>query len=353
MLSFAMSFSRRTVPILSLATVMAGCMTESGRLGGFGDSETSAGAGDTDTGSGTSDRLDLGSGASGTGGGDGTANCDQVDILFVVDTSGSMLAYQRGLAEAFPQFVDAMFEVLPEQTDLHVGVTTTAFCDGTAQNDEGGHNEDVLVDCSSPDRPGHTQMWYAPPTETTIPGNGRQGRLVEVDGRSWFAANTSDPASREPLTQWFTAAATRGAGCNFEYTAAAAAYAVHPVNETANTGFLRDEGAVLLIFVLSDEYDESPEGLLTYRDMILEAKAGCGGERCVLTAGLINEVCSPDHEPFVWQFLNAFSTPPVWGAIGTSLGWPLDPDTSHYPDVVGDALANAVATKCASVPPAP
>ena len=53
----------------------------------------------------------------------------------------------------------------------------------------------------------------------------------------------------------------------------------------------------------------------------------------------------------MWQFLNSFGTEPVWGAIGTSKGWPFNPDTSHYPDVVGQALAEVVATRCDEIPP--
>jgi len=55
---------------------------------------------------------------------DPDCGCTAVDILFIVDNSGSMSAHQAALAERFPLFVDVMLATLPVGTSLHVGITT-------------------------------------------------------------------------------------------------------------------------------------------------------------------------------------------------------------------------------------
>jgi len=161
--------------------------------------------------------------------------------------------------------------------------------------------------------------------------------LFEHDGKRYFEANTSD-ADHAPLESWFTGAATAAGetGCSFEMASAGAGYAAHPANAQHNAGFLRDEHSVLLVVVLSDEPDKSPEGANTYRDMLVNAKAGCGGESCILTAGLVNQ-CIQGVNNSLWQFLNAFGDPPIIGDIK---------DSAAYTQVVGDALAQVVKKKC-------
>ena len=72
------------------------------------------------------------------------------------------------------------------------------------------------------------------------------------------------------------------------------------------------------------------------------AKTECGGDECILTAGLIDP-CVEDTNQTAWQFLNAFGEAPTWGSIE---------DTATYADVVGTALAQIVGETCMSIPPA-
>lgn len=291
----------------------------------------------------------MGSGGDG-GGCDPAASddcgCTAVDILFVIDNSGSMARYQEQLAAAFPGFVESMFTALPDGTDLHVGVTTTSFCDLQTQTNHGEAN------CLSSATNAEALANYFPPTGGMVGGEGWQGRLVEVDGRRYFEANTGDPSTRQPLEDWFTRAAAVGAeGCQFEFNAAAAGYALHPDNGPTNGGFLRDDGAVLLLFILSDEADQSgetPEGLAGYREMVVDAKARCGGDRCVVTGGLLNWQCVDLGRNTSFDFLASFGEDPIWGNIGSPFGIGPAPD---YQAVIGDALAQVIAETCELIPP--
>ncbi len=120
---------------------------------------------------------------------------------------------------------------------------------------------------------------------------------------------------------------------------AAAGYAAHPANSAENMGFFRDENGVLVVVVLSDEPDKSPEGTQAYKDMLTAVKSKCGGDACILTVGLINP-CIENVNNSLWEFLNAFGEPPIWGNLK---------DPAQYTNVVGDALAQVVKQTCDDV----
>ncbi|MEZ4453682.1 MAG: hypothetical protein R3B09_29780 [Nannocystaceae bacterium] len=260
--------------------------------------------------------------------------CDSVDILFVIDNSASMGTYQAALADAFPGFVDAMFANLPKGVDLHVGVTTTDFfCSGC-------NCPDSTVGCQSGADLETIEMYYQKPTDGDDGVNGSQGRLFEHGGKVFFETNTdADPT---PLKNWFTATAKAAGedGCSFEMPVAAASYMAHPANDATNGGFLRDEDSVLLIVLLTDEPDKSPEPLTAYRQFLLDAKAGCGGDECILVAGLVPP-CIVDINQKLWQFMTAFGEAPIYGDIK---------DTKKYSEVVGAALASTLQDTCDNIP---
>lgn len=261
------------------------------------------------------------------------ASCQQVDLLFVIDNSPSMRPHQEALGAAFPGFVDAMFDSLPPNTSIHVGITTTSFFTGSCS--------ESVMNCVTTATADTVQMHYVRPDEGDTGTNGEQGRLFEYGGRTFFEANTS--GDREALKTWFTGAAVAAGerGCSFEMLSAGAGYAAHPANATHNAGFFRDDDTVLMVFILSDEPDKSPEGAMAYHDMLTAVKSRCGGDACILAAGIIDPcVMRPEVNNTVWQFLNAFGEAPMIGDID---------DVAGYPRIVGDALARVVEQTCNEV----
>ena len=98
--------------------------TTSGASDSDGTAPTGTGV-DSSTGAGgtTGVKLDLGSQSDfGSQGGEG---CTKIDFLFVIDNSNSMANEQALLIDAFPGFVAAIEDGLPQATDFHVGVTKT------------------------------------------------------------------------------------------------------------------------------------------------------------------------------------------------------------------------------------
>ncbi|HET6582136.1 MAG TPA: hypothetical protein VFG69_01790, partial [Nannocystaceae bacterium] len=308
-----------------------------GTDGGLDD----AGSGSPDTADGGDDLiLDVGGPSSADGGGEGGGGegCDAVDLLFVIDNSGSMQPYQDALAQTFPLFVDAIVANLPVGTDLHVGITNTSF--GSPQ--AGGIGSSG---CSNAALNDEALASHYPPPSQPNGQNGGQGRLFEWDGQTFFAANTADDPA--PLSAWFTAAATAigEQGSNWEMVAAGAGFVAHPDNAAANAGFLRDEGAVLVVFVLTDEVDNSPESAAVYHDLLVAAKSGCGGDLCIVPAGLVPPCVQVTEDNVLFELLHSFDQDPVLGDIGTP------ESTEHYPDILGDALAQVIAQTCDEIRP--
>ncbi len=257
-----------------------------------------------------------------------------------------MKPHQEGLAAAFPGFVDAMWQALPPMTDLHVGVTTTsvqpACCGEGTSNCVSEYSEDwIKMNC-----------WDNSTPDVTDTGeNGGQGRLYVHDGKSYFQAKVGvdDPG---PLKTWFTEVAdlTGELGSCVEMMAGPAALVVDPANAAVNDGFLRDEGAALIIFILTDEPDKSPEPVSTYIQALVGAKAGCGGDACIRVAGFVPKSCyeSP-NDTTLYDFMNGFGEAPLTAFISKGGGPNQQPP--DYEALVGQALAEVVATQCDEIPP--
>ena len=302
--------------------------TESGSTSAATDDTTASGV---DTGSSTSDGTSSDTGTETTAGPE--QSCSAVDILFVIDNSFSMGEYQAQLASAWPDFVDGLWAALPAGTDVHVGVTTTSFFDGPCS--------ELVMECMSTATEQEILEHYITPDAGSTGVNGEQGRLFEWDGRRYFEATVGRDSTE--LEAWFSQAAVAVAesGCSFEMMSAAAGYAFHPANAAANDGFLRDEGAVLAIVVLTDEPDKSPEGAATYHQMVVDAKAGCGGADCVVVSG-IHDQCIEGANDALWQFFGLFP--------GFVPGGDIEAPEDYA--AVMDALVQSIGQTCDQLPPA-
>lgn len=184
------------------------------------------GLGDDGTGS--------GGGGSGGGGDEGTARqCDKMDIIFVVDDSGSMQEEQSNLAANFPMFADLLNNYTVgngQPLNYRVAITTTGrnidyqvdlgggF--GTIAQHETGPNGAFLNNCNNPKR------WL----ENTD-ANMAQTLACRAN------VGTGGASIEMPLLMSKWSLAER-------------------VQDQTNAGFLRDD-ALLAVVVLTDEDDSS------------------------------------------------------------------------------------------------
>jgi hypothetical protein len=190
-----------------------------------------------------------------------------VDVLFVVDDSGSMEDDQDQLAANFPQFFTASNVVA---ADYHIAVTTTLTVDSSCIDLSGN------TTCADHDMSGHY----------TACGNDRFLTPTSSDPEGQFDCNVRVTDTRRPARP--TSDGGEG-GLRGAYNFLSAPKVNDPL---INGGFLRDE-AKLHVIIVSDEPDQSRGPTDLYVDFFRNLKgfrneglvavsaiAKRGGERC-------------------------------------------------------------------------
>jgi len=159
----------------------------------------------------------------------------KVDLLFVIDNSGSMEQEQAALTIAFDALITELSQLPGGLPDLHVGVVSSNM----------GALNQSLQGCTGSGDNGALQN--TPRVPGCTPATGR------------FISDLGSPTGRVrnysgTIQDAFACVAKLGiAGCGFEQHLASMERALDPGNAT-NTGFLRPE-AILAVIILADEDD--------------------------------------------------------------------------------------------------
>ena len=340
-------------------TLTSGETTASTGMSGDGDGDGSSGDGDGDPASGDGDgdastsgvKLDTLPAETSAGDGPMDENCDFVDLLFVIDNSVSMGGYQAALGLAFPQFANTLTSVLPSGVNVHVGVTSSEMgyaASGSTSIFNG------MCTFEGDGMPGDT--FYVTPDMQNTGKNGAQGRLFDPGGGEYyFDFNTDDLGQLAALEAWFDQAAAIGTGgSNIEMTLAPAGWAMDMANDATNSGFVRDEGAVLVVFFMTDEPDQTPvmignqTGGQFILDMVASAKAGCGGLDCVIGGGFL-EASACEDQPLD-EFLAGLPDPAQVAPLPDD-NLPPQQAADQMNELLADTLADAIAGKCDEISP--
>jgi hypothetical protein len=208
--------------LLCMAALCAACGTDDAVTPGDG-SGTPNGDGGSPSVDGGSNNRDGGLLGSDGGPAVGTAGCGKMDLLFVIDNSGSMSEEQENLASNFPRVIGVLDALKGGGIDYRVGVTTTSIGAALA-------GIPFLMSTSE------------------------NGALLQTNDmqQPWLSRGEPNLAER------FTALATVGtSGSGKEQPLRAALAAVsEPLTTGSNAGFLRPD-ALTAIVVLTDEDDSS------------------------------------------------------------------------------------------------
>jgi hypothetical protein len=181
---------------------------------------------------------------------------NQVDILFLVDNSPSMLAMQDELKQKFKQFFKVFADqaTLRNYADLNIGVVTSDYGAGQQDNRGVDPTTGATVGCApSPGDGGRLQTTAA----AHQPNSGCAGPVGLPFIHYAFGADgpTSNLPAGATLDDTFTCIASVGAnGCGFEHQLESVYAAL--TNTHDNGGFVRD-GALLAIVFLTNEDDGS------------------------------------------------------------------------------------------------
>jgi hypothetical protein len=222
-------------------------------------------------------------------------------------------------------------------------VTTSAFYGGSGGTSPGEGNCSPYYEGAGMTGRDDLYEYYWTPDAQPYDRNGEQGRLRVHEGLAYFEVDTdADPTA---MKNWLVGNinAVGEGGSVWEMVAAGAAYPFHPANDNHNAGFLRDEGAVLVIFALTDEVGNSPEAVSAYHDMIVAAKSGCGGDDCIVTGGIMQPCMQNAPDNRLYPLLASFGREPIIGNI--------DADPATFADVLGESLAQVIEAVCDEIPP--
>jgi hypothetical protein len=168
-----------------------------------------------------------------------------VDILFVIDDSPSMLDKQTNLKNNFPNFINVLNTIQGGLPNIHLGVITSDM--GSKGADDAAPGPGIggsgQGSCNGTGKGGVLQTFGTPLVTgsfiSDILPTGSMTRTTNYTGT---------------LAAAFSAIASAGAnGCGFEQHMEAAKQALIPTN-TANSGFLRSS-AFLAIIIVGDEDD--------------------------------------------------------------------------------------------------
>lgn len=165
-----------------------------------------------------------------------------VDILFVVDDSGSMADKQQSLRDNFPNFINVLNTIQGGLPDVHIGVVSSDMGTKAEQDATPAPRIDPVGQggCADSGDDGRLQVGAAPVTGTFI------SDIKQTDG-SRVRNYTGD------LATVFGQMASLGAGgCGFEQHLHSMRRALD--NNPANAGFIRPDAFLAVIF-LADEDD--------------------------------------------------------------------------------------------------
>jgi len=157
-----------------------------------------------------------------------------VDILFLIDNSGSMLAEQQSLQANFPKFMQVLETLEGGAPNMHIGVATSDM----GQHATDGNGNAQVGGCSGAGEDGALR---------TAPAVSGRFIIDELNG------TTRNRNYSGTLGDAFAAMAGVGtAGCGIEQHLSAVQRALE--NRATNAGFLRAE-AKLAVIVIADEDD--------------------------------------------------------------------------------------------------
>lgn len=177
----------------------------------------------------------------------------QVDVLWVVDDSGSMSEEQTALGQNFPAF---FAQTSINNVDYHIAVTTTLVS-----------GETCIPDITNPTAPCNTTADPEAGLYTACSGNDKFITRTTSNAQSQFACNVSvaDHSNVRP---------SRAASDSQEAGLQAAKLFLsepHISDPAANGGFLRDD-AKLYVIMISDEEDQSNGPVDLYVDFFQNLK---------------------------------------------------------------------------------
>ncbi len=201
-----------------------------------------------------------------------------IDILFVIDNSGSMQEEQIQLNENFPLFINVLKEIEGGLPNVHIGVVSTDVGAGPGINGCEGDGD-------------NGELQFAPRVSGCTGPTDKY--IMDVQDPGDPALRITNYDSGSTLEETFSCIASLGTGgCGFEQPLESMYRALLDPNNL-NQGFLRED-AFLAVIIISDEDDCSTEDNRMFADQnaTLESELGpLNSFRCFE----FGVACEPDN----------------------------------------------------------
>jgi hypothetical protein len=240
-----------------------------------GDDDTTAQTADSSqpTGGGDGPLFDLGSADDGTGSADD--GCNKVDFLFIIDNSVSMEDQQAALVGAFPGFITAIQQTLPEGSDYRILVTDT---DAWGRCDTVNGFQGIDPNSNTCNNYINTTAFEACDGERGAGVDHPAGAFATNAPCNFAGGNRYILPDEPDIGAAFACAATVGtAGHSSERPMESMLAALTPeINGMGgcNEGFLRDDALLVISFVSDDPNREDTGMPADWYMSVLDAKGG-------------------------------------------------------------------------------
>ncbi|MDX2018758.1 MAG: VWA domain-containing protein [Deltaproteobacteria bacterium] len=212
-----------------------------------------------------------------------------VDILFMVDNSGSMREEQAKLRKSFPTLIDALRALPGGLPNLHIGVISS---------DVGAGNVFISGNPAC-NRPGGDRGQLQVKKGCGL--NAQSNFLISLNG------DTQKNFSGK-LEDVFACIADLGtSGCGFEHQLQSIRVALAETFTPSNAGFLRKD-ALLVIIMVTDEDDCSGPSVSDFYTDPAFGDGQTGSLRCNIAGHLCNGA-PPPNNPFMTPLQNCVAAP--------------------------------------------
>jgi len=259
-----------------------------------------------------------------------------LDILFVIDDSGSMKQEQDNLKKNFPKFIKVLQDIKGGLPNVHIGVVSTNVGAGNV----------VINGNPACSFPGGDRGQFKPPADTGL-----------EDGSKFIISNNNGAqdniAGNGTIADTFSKMADLGVnGCGYEHQLQAARLALYENVTPTNAKFLRRD-AYLAIIIITDEDDcSAPPQTNFFVDEAYPTNEQQASLRCALAGHRCNDAfptvtmnatplstCVADEagggklipvSEIVNDILKLKPSNPERILVSAIMGWPRDPSSTNY-----------------------
>ena len=204
----------------------------------------------------------------------------QVDILWMIDNSDSMIAEQEKVASGFYQFFN---QLIISQVDYHIGVITSDPIEEGRLRQYSGPAVDGCAAC----------RFITKDTPCPNPAVDVSDLTVEAD----IEARLADECPAQLVFRKLIKVGTGGTSFEQGFVQAASALGVNSVDPTTglpvvsvpddNAGFLRTEASLYVVFVSDEDEGAKQDGTpIRYYQRLFEGLKGAGNENKVSIAAI-------------------------------------------------------------------